>query len=301
MSESFFQPQKDVSFMEKQKTVRTSAQYAGISLHAGARTKVRILPAPCDTGIVFRRIDLPGKPEVRALASNVVDVRRGTTIADGAAVVFTVEHIMSALHAYGIDNAVVEMDGMEPPIADGSSLPFVEMIEAAGIVEQEAEAAVFAPSRPCWVDGGATKVVMLPGETLEIACTTSFAGCPFDPQFFQTEITPETYRKELCGARTFVQYSDLKMLISMGLCKGGSLDAAAIIHDGAIICRDSLRYQNEVVRHKILDLVGDLYLCGRRVVGKVVAIKPGHPRNVELAGLLEKMIAETASKQENGK
>ena len=87
----------------------------------------------------------------------------------------------------------------------------------------------------------------------------------------------------------------------MGLCKGGSLDAAAIIHDGAIICRDSLRYRNEVVRHKILDLVGDLYLCGRRVVGKVVAIKPGHPRNVELAGLLEKMIAETASKQENGK
>ena len=151
------------------------------------------------------------------------------------------------------------------------------MIEEAGIVEQEEEAAVFAPARPCWVDGGATKVIMLPGEKLEIACTTSFAGCPFDPQFFQTEITPETYRQELCGARTFVQYSDLKMLISMGLCKGGSLDAAAIIHDGAIICRDSLRYRNEVVRHKILDLVGDLYLCGRRVVGKVVAIKPGHP------------------------
>ncbi|MBQ4107524.1 MAG: UDP-3-O-[Lentisphaeria bacterium] len=287
--------------MEKQKTVKNTSQYSGISLHSGARTKVRLQPAPCHTGIVFRRIDLPGGPEVRALASRVIDVRRGTTIADGAAVVFTVEHIMSALHAYGIDNAIVEMDGMEPPIADGSALSFVEMIEEAGVVEQEAEAKIFAPDRPFFVDGGATKVVILPGDKLEIACTTSFAGCPFDPQFYQTEITQEIYRREICGARTFVQYSDLQMLLSMGLCKGGSLDAAAIIHDGAIICRDSLRYGNEVVRHKILDMVGDLYLCGCRVKGTVIAIKPGHPRNVELAGQLEQAIAGAKQQQECAK
>ena len=127
--------------MEKQQTVVNSAEYSGIALHSGARSRVRIHSAPENTGIVFRRVDLPGKPEVRALASNVVDVRRGTTIASGNAVVFTVEHIMSALHAQQIDNAEVEMDGLEPPILDGSSKFFVNLIQQAEPVEQEAERA----------------------------------------------------------------------------------------------------------------------------------------------------------------
>ena len=289
--------------MEMQRTLAGSARLSGIALHSGARVAVRIEPAEENTGIVFRRVDLPGAPEVRALASNVVEVQRGTTIASGEARVYTVEHIMSALHALRVDNCVVEMDGMEPPICDGGALPFVEMIKSAGIVEQSAPAVYFTPKAPVAVVQGGARVVVIPdAEKLRISCVTSFRGCPFDPQFCEFEAEdPEKYCSEIAPARTFVDYGDLKMLLAMGLCKGGSLDAAAIIHDGAIICRDSLRYQNEVVRHKILDLVGDLYLCGRRVVGKVVAIKPGHPRNVELAGLLEKMIAETASKQENGK
>ncbi len=259
---------------------------------------MNILPAPENAGITFRRVDMPGKPEVRALASNVVDVRRGTTIAnkENGAIVFTVEHIMSALHAHGIDNAMVEMDGMEPPIADGSALPYFKIIEEAGVLEQEAEAKIFTPDRVLFVDGGATKVMIAPADKLEVTCTTSFAGCPFDPQFFSTEITTEIYGRELAGARTFVQYSDLKQLIAMGLVKGGSLDAAAIINDGAIICKEELRFSNEIVRHKILDLVGDIYLCGYRVHGTVVAVKPGHPRNVELAGLMQKMIMEQNSK-----
>ncbi len=278
--------------MEKQKTLKESAFLSGIALHTGARATLKILPAAENTGIVFRRVDMPGAPAVQALASNVVDVRRGTTIANGenGAIVFTVEHIMSALHAHGIDNAEVEMDGMEPPIADGSSLPYFNMIAEAGIAEQNAPAAIFSPDRVLFVDGGSTKLMIAPADKLEITCTTSFAGCPFDPQFFSLEISPESYRQEICGARTFVQYSDLKQLIAMGLVKGGSLDAAAIIHEGAIICKDSLRYENEIVRHKILDLVGDLYLCGRRVRGSVIAVKPGHPRNVELAGMLQKLI-----------
>ncbi len=279
--------------MEMQNTVAGSAKVSGISLHTGARATLRICPAEVNSGIVFRRVDLPGKDEVRAIASNVVDVRRGTTIASSrTAVVATIEHVMSALHACNIDNAVIEMDGMEPPIADGSAAPYVEMIRSAGIAPQDAEAKYFTPDRVFFVDGGATKIFIAPGDKLEIACTTSFGGCPIDPQFFELEVTPEKYAAEVASARTFVQFDDLKQLLAMGLVKGGSLDAAAILHNGAIICKEELRYTNEIVRHKIMDLIGDLYLCGRRVRGKVVAVKPGHPRNVELAGQLLKRIME---------
>ena len=277
--------------MEKQQTVVNSAVYSGIALHSGARSAVRVQPAPENTGIVFRRVDLPGRPEVRALASNVVDVRRGTTIASGNAVVFTVEHIMSALNAFHIDNCIVEMDGMEPPIGDGSSLPYCRMLREAGVQVQEAEAKVFTPASPLYVEGGHTRLVIVPGPELRIACTTSFPGCPIDPQFYEfTATTPDAYETEIAGGRTFVDFGDLQQLLAMGLVKGGSLDAAAIIHDGAIICKEAPRYPNEIVRHKILDIVGDVYLSGCRITGTIIAIKPGHPKNVELAGMLQKEI-----------
>ena len=277
--------------MEKQQTVVNSAVYSGIALHSGARSAVRVQPAPENTGIVFRRVDLPGRPEVRALASNVVDVRRGTTIASGNAVVFTVEHIMSALNAFHIDNCIVEMDGMEPPIGDGSSLPYCRMLREAGVQVQEAEAKVFTPASPLYVEGGHTRLVIVPGPELRIACTTSFPGCPIDPQFYEfTATTPDAYETEIAGGRTFVDFGDLQQLLAMGLVKGGSLDAAAIIHDGAIIFKEALRYPNEIVRHKILDIVGDVYLSGCRITGTIIAIKPGHPKNVELAGMLQKEI-----------
>lgn len=270
--------------MEKQQTVAASASVSGIALHTGARAVVRLLPAEENRGIVFRRIDLDGKPEVRALAGNVVDVQRGTTIASGAAVVYTVEHIMSALHACRIDNCIVEMNGMEPPICDGSSLPYFEMIRSAGAVEQSAPVHWFTPDRPVAVVGGKTRLVFIPGDNpLTISCVTSFRGCPIDPQLEDFELGTEAYGAEIAPARTFVDFADLKPLLAMGLVKGGSLDAAAIIHDGAIICKERLRFGNEIVRHKILDIIGDLYLTGRRLTGTVVAVRPGHPKNVELA------------------
>ena len=277
--------------MEMQQTVAKSAFFSGIALHTGARATIRLQPAPEDTGIVFRRVDLPGSPEVRALASNVVDVQRGTTIADGKAIVYTVEHIMSALHACKVDNCIVEMNGMEPPIADGSSLAFYNLIQEAGIQVQSKAARTFTPDVPVAAVGGKTQVILLPDpEKLSISCVTSFKNCPFDPQFYQYELEKETYAKEIAPGRTFVDYSDLRMLLSVGLCKGGSLDAAAIIHDGAIICKDELRFDNEIVRHKIMDAIGDIYLAGCRITGKLVAVCPGHPKNVELAGKLLAMI-----------
>lgn len=280
--------------MNKQQTLQKSTSFSGIALHTGVRSTLRFLPSDANSGIVFRRIDLPGKPEVAALATKVVDVRRGTTIGEGECVAHTVEHIMASLHALNIDNAVIEMDGPEPPIADGSSLPFWKVLKAAGTAEQNAEANYFIPTKPLFVDAGVTTLVMLPSEEpqLRISCTTSFKGCPIDPQYLDIVVNAESFDQAICGARTFVNYSDLGQLIAMGLCKGGSLDNAEIIHDGAIICKDGLRYEDEIVRHKILDLTGDLFLCGRRVTGHVIAVKPGHHRNVELAGLIMKEIAE---------
>ena len=288
--------------MEKQKTLRASAFLSGIALHTGARATLRILPAEVDSGISFCRVDLPGRPSVRALASNVVDVRRGTTIADrtNGAIVYTVEHIMSALNAWHIDNCIVEMDGMEPPIVDGSSLPYFDMIREAGVMEQDEPALTFTPSQPVYVEGGYTRLVMIPGEgPLRISCLASFKGCPIDPQFYEFTLDTEAYREEIAPARTFVDYGDLKQLLAMGLVKGGSLDAAAIIHDGAIICKEALRFQNEIVRHKILDLIGDIYLTGRRITGSIIAIKPGHPKNVELAGALLREIAVSSQEKNN--
>ena len=266
--------------MEKQHTVAQSVQFNGITLHMGVRATLRINPGEIDSGIWFRRIDVAGAPMVKAVATNVVDVRRGTTIASGNAAVATVEHVMSALHAAGIDNAVVDMDGPEPPILDGSSIKFFEGILNAGIVEQDAEAKFFRPSSPLFVENGGTQVVILPGnEELKISCTASFANCPFDPQFFSLSVNKESFHSEIAPARTFVDYRDLKQLLAMGLIKGGS----------AIICKEKLLWHNAIVRHKILDLIGDLYLCGHRVKASVIAVKPGHPSNVALA---QKMIAQ---------
>lgn len=273
--------------MDKQQTLKESAFISGIALHSGVRARLRIHPAPPDTGIIFRRVDLPGAPEVPALAAYVADTRRGTTIATSPEnVVMTIEHIMSSLHVLHVDNAYVEMDGPEPPILDGSAQPFFEMIRAAGVVEQEAEARYFRCDEILYVEGGATKIVLTPSEEFKITCFASFPGNPFDPQFGEYTVTPEVYASELAGARTFVDFKDLGQLLAMGLVKGGSLDAAAIIHNGAIICKEELRFRDEIVRHKAMDLVGDLFLCGRRVKANVIAIKPGHRSNVEMARLM---------------
>lgn len=278
--------------MKKQHTLAKSAVISGIALHTGARAKLRLQPAEANTGIRFRRIDIPGAPDIPALFPCVVDTQRGTTIAiSREVIVYTVEHIMSALHGCGVDNCIVEMDGLEAPIADGSSLPYVQIIQEAGLTEQDFPVRTFTPPHILTVDEGESKLVFIPGkEKLKISCVTSFAGCPFDPQFYEYELDSESYVDEIAPGRTFVNYSDLKQLLAAGLVKGGSLDAAAIIHDGAIICNEKLRFQNEIVRHKILDVIGDLYLAGCRVTGTLIAIRPGHHRNVALAGQMFNII-----------
>lgn len=269
--------------MERQNTLKGEAYYSGIALHTGARASLRMKGAPADSGIVFRRVDLPGAPEVKAVATNVVDVRRGTTIASGKAAVLTVEHVLAALHASKIDNALVEMDGAEPPIADGSSLPYMDMVAQAGTLEQDSPAKVWTAKAPIVIEDRDTKLVLVPADSLKITCIVAFGATPLDAQYFSGVIDADSFRSQIAPCRTFCIFKELEQLIAMGLVKGGSLDNAVILHNGAIICKDGLRFPNELVRHKTLDIVGDLYLCGKRVNAHVIAVKPGHPTNVQLA------------------
>jgi len=269
--------------MDKQCTVKEAGSCSGIALHTGARANLHIIPAAENSGIVFRRIDLPEKPCVKALATNVVDVRRGTTIASGKAAVLTVEHVLASLHASGIDNALVEMDGAEPPICDGSALPYLQMLEKAGREEQSAPAPIWTASAPIIIEDRDTKLVLVPADKLKITCIIAFGASPLDSQYFSAEISPELFAGQIASARTFCIYRELEQLLGMGLVKGGSLDNAIVIHDGAIVSKDGLRFTNELVRHKVLDIIGDLYLVGKRIQAHIIAIKPGHPTNVQLA------------------
>jgi len=284
--------------MDMQNTVKGPATLSGIALHTGARATVNILPAPENTGIVFRRVDMPGKPEVRAIVENVIDVRRATTIANrqNGGFVVLVEHIMAALHASQVDNAIIEMNGPEPPIADGSAAPYFDMIRQAGIQPQNAPAEYWTATQPVVFEDGHAMLALLPAEDqLKITFTVEYGATPLDTQFFSTIVTPETFAKELSGARTFVIYRELEQVIAAGLAKGGSLDNAIIMHDGAIICKEGMRYKNELVRHKMMDMVGDLYLVGKRVRANIYSVKSGHPTHVKLAGMMR--AQEIAAKQ----
>lgn len=267
----------------KQNTVKKRVSYSGIALHTGVRAHLSINPAPENTGIVFRRVDIPDKPSVLATALNVVDVRRGTTIASGNAAVSTVEHVMAALTAFQVDNAIVDMDGPEPPIGDGSALPYVEMLQESGIEPQEAEPVYWSPSAPIVNEEGDNTAVILPYDTFKISCMVEFSGTPLGTQFYSGEITTEEFADNLASARTLCDFRDLEQLIAMGLVKGGSLDNAIVIQDGAIISKEGLRFKDELVRHKVLDIVGDLSLIGRRLKMHVITIKPGHATNVIMA------------------
>ncbi len=284
-----------------QNTIKTAAKVSGIALHTGVRANLKILPAPPDSGIIFRRTDMPGAPEVKANACNVIDVRRATTIASrtSGAFVVTVEHIMASLHASGIDNAYVEMDGPEPPIADGSASPYFEAIQNAGIEPQpEAPDNCWTVSAPIVLEEGETRMVLTPADDLVITAIVQYNASPLDAQFFSCAVTTESFRKELSTARTFCIYRELEQLIAAGLVKGGSLDNAIVMHGGAIISKDGMRFPNELVRHKMMDMVGDLYLTGKRVKAHIIAVKPGHPTNVKLAQLMlaqQRQKAESAS------
>jgi UDP-3-O-[3-hydroxymyristoyl] N-acetylglucosamine deacetylase/3-hydroxyacyl-[acyl-carrier-protein] dehydratase len=264
-----------------QQTLNHSASYTGIGLHSGNRVNMTILPAPANSGVRFRRVDLDDKPEIEARVENVSETNRSTTIAKGNVKIHTVEHVLAALAGLGIDNAIVELDSNEPPIGDGSSREFCRLIEAAGVVVQPEKRNFFTPTEPIELRLGETTMTLFPSDTFKISCTSADKQGRFT-QFYSTEVTPQTWAKELAHARTFCFFEEIEYLFKNGLIKGGSLENAVVIRDDAVLTTEPLRYREEFVRHKMLDIVGDLSLLGRPICGHVIAVRPGHAGNVEL-------------------
>ena len=268
---------------DRQHTLAKPVSMTGTSLHTGEQVTLTLQPAPENFGFKFRRIDLEDKPFIPALVEKVQKVERATTISEGGVNVHTVEHVISALAGMGVDNAIIEMDANEPPIADGSSMPFVELIKSAGLQEQQEARKVFEVREPIYQETrDGTILTIVPDKKFRISCTNVGPGGRFT-QYFSTEITPEIYEKEIAAARTFVYYEDIAPLMEKGLIKGGTLEAAVVIRGDTLLSKQPLRFDNEFVRHKILDIVGDLMLSGKRILGHVIAVRPGHGPNTELA------------------
>ncbi|MGD1087989.1 MAG: bifunctional UDP-3-O-[3-hydroxymyristoyl] N-acetylglucosamine deacetylase/3-hydroxyacyl-ACP dehydratase [Verrucomicrobiota bacterium] len=263
-----------------QQTLNRPASFSGIGLHSGNRVNMTILPAAANSGVRFRRVDLEGKPEIEARVENVGETNRSTTLAKGNVKIHTVEHVLAALAGYGIDNAVVELDANEPPIADGSSREFCKIIQAAGIVPQVEKRETFTPAEPIELETGETVMTLFPDDGFKITCTSADKQGRFT-QFFSTEVTPKTWEKELSHARTFCFFEEIEHLIKNNLIKGGSLENAVVIRDDAVLTTEPLRYPEEFVRHKMLDIIGDLSLLGRPMRGHLIAVKPSHAANCE--------------------
>lgn len=277
-----------MALSDRQHTLAKAVSMTGTSLHTGEQVTLTLQPAPENFGFKFRRVDLEDKPFIPALAEKVQKVERATTIAEGGVNVHTVEHVISALTGMGVDNAIIEMDANEPPIADGSAMPFVELIKSAGLAEQKEARKVFEIREPIYQETrDGTILTIVPDKKFRISCTNVGPDGRFT-QYFSTEINPETYEKEIAAARTFVYYEDIAPLMQKGLIKGGTLEAAIVIRGDSLLSKQPLRFQDEFVRHKILDIVGDLMLSGKRILGHVIAVRPGHGPNTELARAIVK-------------
>ena len=277
--------------MEKQRTLACPATLTGSALHTGENVTLTILPAPAGHGFKFQRVDLADEPVVDAAASHVKTVERATTLVQGMVKIHTVEHVLSALSGLGVDNALIQMDANEPPIGDGSAAAYVAMIKQAGIVEQDAPRSYIELHEPLTIELGESTIIVVPDTKFRVSCTQAGPGGRFT-QFLSHEITPEFYEKEIAPARTFVFYEDVKPLMDKGLIKGGSLENAIVARGDSVLSKEPLRFPDEFVRHKILDIVGDFALAGRRLKAHVIAIKPGHGINTETAKKLAQRVAE---------
>lgn len=277
----------------KQRSILREVSIKGKSLHTGEEVQLTLKPAPENTGILFKRTDLFGKPELKPLADFVDDLVRSTTIADGHAKVHTVEHVLSALNGCGVDNVIIEMDASEPPILDGSAKHFVNLVQEAEPVEQSAQRRYFKLEEPISVTRGGSSLIALPYDGFRITCTSA-DDRGIHTQHLSLDIDPETYIAQIAPARTFTIYEDIEELLRLGKIKGGSLDSAIVIKGDKIVSKEPLRFSDEFVRHKMLDIIGDIVLAGMPIKAHIVAVRPGHALNAELSKALRKKILEHA-------
>jgi UDP-3-O-[3-hydroxymyristoyl] N-acetylglucosamine deacetylase/3-hydroxyacyl-[acyl-carrier-protein] dehydratase len=303
--------------MMNQSTIKTPVAVKGVGLHTGKAVTLTFKPAPANHGFRFQRIDLPEQPVVPADVKYVTSTNRGTTLRSGDAQVATVEHVLSALTGLGLDNVLLEIDGPEMPIMDGTSMPFVDALKKAGREEQDAAREYFVVSEPISYKDEilGIELLALPADSFEATVMIDFNSKVLGQQFAALHSMVE-YEEEIAPCRTFVFVHELEKLLAMGLIKGGDLDNAIVIADRkmkqdeldalaqkmgkqsikvdseGVLNTVKLHFQNEPARHKLLDVIGDLALIGKHIQGKIVATKPGHTANVEFAKILKKHLTE---------
>jgi len=272
----------------KQRTIKKSVQARGIGIHSGKTVNMKLLPAEPNHGVVFRRMDA-GRKEVKALNVFVNELVLSTSLQDGDVKVSTVEHLMSAFSALGIDNIVVELDSFEVPIMDGSSSPFVFLVQAAGIQEQEMSKNFIVIKKPIKVKRGDSWAELSPYNGFKISIEIDFdhEKVKESGQKISIDFSNQSYLKEISRARTFGYMRDLETLKAANKALGASPDNAIALTDDDILNEDGLRYSNEFVKHKVLDIVGDLYLLGANVIGHYQGFKTGHFLNNELITTLQ--------------
>lgn len=268
----------------QQRTIVSPQVTSGIGIHTGAEVSLRFVPAREGEGVFFRRIDLPGQPVIPATVEYVSGTARGTTLAVGDARVHTVEHVLAAVKAFQIDNLCIEISGIEPPAGDGSSGEYVAMIQRAGIVEQSAKRSVVELKKPVWWSQGEVHMIALPSETYRISYTLHYPASPaLGSQYFSCEVNSATFCEQISQCRTFALYDELFSLMDKGLIRGGSLENAVVIQNEVIISKGGLQFPDEAVRHKVLDLIGDLSLVGIPFVAHIIALRSGHASNCQFA------------------
>ncbi|MFL0796819.1 MAG: UDP-3-O-acyl-N-acetylglucosamine deacetylase [Cellvibrionaceae bacterium] len=270
--------------MIKQRTLNNTIRATGVGLHTGKKVYLTLKPAPIDTGIVFRRIDLDPVVEIPAKAENVGDTSLATTLVKGDVRISTVEHLLSAMAGLGLDNAYIDVSADEVPIMDGSAGPFVFLLQSAGIVEQNAAKRFIRIKKEVTVSDGDKVATFKPFEGFKVGFSIDFAHPVFKDRNLHSEVdfSSTSFVKEVSRARTFGFMKDIEYLRSKGLVKGGSVDCAIVVDEYRILNEDGLRYEDEFVKHKILDAIGDLYLLGHSLIGEFQAVKSGHGLNNEV-------------------
>ena len=275
----------------QQNTLSKSVEFSGVGIHTGQNVTMKFCPAPASTGIVFKRIDLPSQPIIPAAVEYVVDTSRSTILGIGDVRVHTVEHVLAALHANEIDNLYIEIDNLEPPIGNGSSDVFVDMIEQAGKVALDAGVPILSLKEPIYYAEKDIQIVAIPAPDFRISYTLSYPDHPLlKAQFHDIAVTDESFKKEISPCRTFSLYKEISYLIDKGLIKGGSLDNAVVIHDEAVYSKGGLFFSDEMVRHKVLDMIGDLSLVGLPFRAHIISVRSGHSSNYQFSKKLLKSL-----------
>lgn len=268
----------------RQRTLKDSVTFSGIGIHTGMQVSMRFCPAKEGTGIVFKRMDLPGEPEVPATVEYVSDTARSTTIGVADIRVHTVEHVLAALRAFHIDNLYIELSNLEPPVGNGSSDVFVEMIEEAGIEEQDGHIPIVQLQHPVYHSEGDIQIVALPYDGYRISYTLNYPQSKIlKAQFHSVLVSTDSFKSEIAPCRTFSLYEEVSMMMDRGLIKGGSLDNAVVIKDEVVFSKNGLFFPDEMCRHKILDLIGDLSLIGFEFHAHIISIRSGHATNFAFA------------------